>query len=169
MWPWPEAMTSEAGSMVLPVQVLSASWLGVCSSLGVIGLPWKRKLTFLSPARAQHVGLMSGKKEHLHLVGHVPGAPSCSSGPSSPVKVCTPPGNRKYRDCLRETVSQGTSFIFQCLWHFFLLFEQETSHFCFVLGATDYVIGHGHGCQVSSMVLQLLVFVCLFFYHVLGN
>lgn len=164
-WTWLGPVTSEVGSTVLasrlPIQLLSASWLGACSSLGVICLLWferwatgKRRLTFLpQPGHSMLAGFLV-KKRTLQLMGleHTVAVQSCQcaceGSPSEQI------GNTM--TVWEKLQKRGKQFIFQCLWHFFLLFEQETLYFHFALRATNYVTSHGHGCQVSSMVLHLI-------------
>ena len=79
-WTWLGPVTSEVGSTViasrLPIQLLSASWLGACYSLGVICLLWfeqwatgKRRLTFLpQPGHNMLAGCLV-KKRTLQLMG----------------------------------------------------------------------------------------------------
>ena len=62
-------------SSCLPFQLLSASWPGACDFEGDCFL-WlgkqadgKRKLTYLSPPRAQHIGFMPGEKGKLAAGG----------------------------------------------------------------------------------------------------
>ena len=86
--------------------------------------------------------------------------------PSVLVKVLTPSKQMenamnimKIWEKLQKKKKKGNQFIFQCLWQFFLRFEQETLHVLVALGTATYVTNHGHGYQVSSMVIHLISFV----------